>query len=247
MKGRIALITGGIGDIGTAICREFSNQGAKKVIAVDYAAQDKVDQWLKEQKAAGYDFGFAHVNVAQFDDCAQMAKEVEQKYGSIDILVNAAGTLHDSTFRKMTPEQWSSIVHTDLDSMFNVTRQFINGMIERHYGRIINIASVSGEKGQFGQTNYASAKSGIYGFSKSLALEVARHGITVNAISPGFVESHMVMTIPEEIRQKIIEQVPTGRLAKPEEIAWAISFLASEKSAFITGANLSVNGGLHMC
>lgn len=245
MMERIAVVTGGIGDIGTAICQEFARQGAK-VIAVDYASALDGTAWQKKQKEAGFEFGFVHADVGDFESCAAMAQTVEKHFGSVDILVNGAGTLNDSSFRKMTPEQWNKVVHTDLDSMFNVTRQFINGMIERHYGRIINISSVNGEKGQFGQTNYASAKAGIYGFTKSLALEVAKYGVTVNSVSPGFVESRMVMTIPAEVRAKIIAQIPIGRLAKPEEIAWGIACLASEKSAFITGTNLSINGGIHM-
>ncbi len=245
MKGRVAVVTGGIGDIGTAVCQELAKQGAR-VVAVDYASQKDGEAWQKNQKEAGFSFGFLHVDVTDFESCALMAQAVEKDFGPLDILVNAAGTLSDSSFRKMTPDKWNTVMHTDLDSMFNVTRQFINGMIERKYGRIINISSVSGEKGQFGQTNYASAKAGIYGFTKSLALEVAKHGITVNAVSPGFVESRMVKTIPEDVREKIIAQIPVGRLAKPEEIAWSIACLASERSAFITGANLSVNGGFYM-
>lgn len=245
MKNRIALITGGLGDIGTAICHELITQGAK-VIAVDHVNKDKALAWQAKQKESGYEIELAFADVTQFESCAEMAKEVEHRIGSIDILVNGAGTIHDVKFSSMTPDEWSQVVHTDLDSMFNVTRQFINGMIERGYGRIINIASVSGQKGQYGQVNYASAKSGVYGFTKSLAQEVAKHGVTVNAISPGYVESHMVMSVPEHIRKKIIEQIPVGRLAKPEEIAWSIAFLASERSAFMTGANLAVNGGLHM-
>lgn len=245
MKNRIALITGGLGDIGTAICREFSSEGAK-VIAADRVDKDKGLLWQDLQKKQGYDIGFVSMDVTHFENCSVIAKEVEQMFGSVDILVNAAGTISDAIFRKMTEEQWNQVVHTDLDSMFNVTRQFINGMIERGYGRIINISSVNGEKGQFGQTNYSSAKSGVYGFTKSLAQEVAKYGITVNTISPGYVESRMVMSIPENIRKQIIAQIPVGRLAKPEEIAWSIAFLASERSGFMTGANLSVNGGIHM-
>lgn len=245
MKNRIALITGGIGDIGTAICHELIKNGAK-VIAVDRIDKEKADAWRSEQKKQGYDIDFFHVDVIDYDSCAKMAAEVEKKVGDIDILVNGAGTIKDSSFQKMTPEHWNQVVHTDLDSIFNVTKQFIDGMINRKYGRIINISSVSAEKGQFGQTNYASAKSGIYGFTKSLAQEVGKYGVTVNAISPGFVESKMVMSIPEPVREKIIAQIPVGRLAKPEEIAWAIAFLASERSAFITGSNLAINGGIHM-
>ena len=245
MKNRIALITGGLGDIGTAICHEFCNLGAK-VIAADRVAKDKALLWQAQQKKLGFDIGLAIMDVTDFESCAAMAKDVEHRFGPVDILVNAAGTINDATFHKMTPEQWTQVVHTDLDSMFNVTRQFINGMIERGYGRIINISSVNGEKGQFGQTNYSSAKSGVYGFSKSLALEVAKHGITVNSISPGYVESRMVTSVPEPVLKQIIAQIPVGRLAKPEEIAWSIAFLASERSGFMTGANLAVNGGIHM-
>lgn len=245
MKNRIALITGGIGDIGTAICRECIKQGAK-AIAVDRLTPEKAQEWQCNQKKDGYDIGYVQGDVTNFENCAIMAKQVEKQFGEVDILVNGAGTIKDVTFRKMTPEQWSDVVHTDLDSLFNVTRQFIESMIKRRYGRIINISSVNATKGQYGQTNYSSAKAGVYGFTKSLAQEVAKFGITVNAISPGFVKSKMVMSIPEEIREKIISQIPVGRLATPEEIAWAISFLASERSAFITGSNLAINGGLHM-
>lgn len=245
MKNRIALITGGLGVIGTAICHELYRLGAK-VIAADHVDDAQALLWQTEQKKLGFELGLVRMEVTDFASCAAMAKEVESRFGPVDILVNGAGTIQDATFHKMTPEQWNEVVHTDLDSMFNVTRQFINSMIERRYGRIINISSVNGAKGQFGQTNYASAKSGIYGFTKSLALEVAKHGITVNSISPGYVESRMVMSIPEAVRNKIIEQIPVGRFAKAEEIAWSIAFLADERSAFMTGANLAVNGGIHM-
>lgn len=245
MKNRIALVTGGLGDIGTVICQEFFQNGAK-VIAADRVEKDKALAWQSQQKQLGFDINLAYMDVTQFESCADMAKDVENRVGPIDILVNAAGTINDVTLVKMTPEQWNQVVHTDLDSVFNVTRQFIAGMIERGYGRIINIASVNAEKGQFGQTNYSSAKSGIYGFTKSLAQEVAKYGITVNTISPGYVDSRMVKTVPEPILEKIIAHIPVGRLAKPEEIAWSIAFLASERSGFMTGANLSVNGGIHM-
>lgn len=245
MKNRLALITGGIGDIGTAICHEFINNGAK-VIVVDRIDKEKSQDWQTKQKEQGYEIGYIQVDVTNFDSCKKMADDVKKNFGPIEILVNAAGTIQDASFRKMTADQWKGVVHTDLDSMFNVTKQFIDEMIERRYGRIINISSVNAEKGQYGQTNYSSAKSGVYGFTKSLAQEVAKYGITVNSISPGYVESKMVMSVPEEIREKIIAEIPVGRLAKPEEIAWAIAFLASEKSAFITGSNLAINGGIHM-
>jgi acetoacetyl-CoA reductase len=245
MKGRIALVTGGMGDIGTAVCREFTDRGAV-VIAADRIDKEKALAWQIKQKDQKYAIGYVQVDVTNYASCIQMSEEVEKNFGYVDILVNGAGTIQDATFRNMTLEQWNQVVHTDLDSMFNVTKQFIERMIERKYGRIINIASISGEKGQFGQTNYSSAKSGVYGFTKSLAQEVAKYGITVNAISPGFTESRMVRSIDANILDKIIEQIPIGRLGKPEEIAWAIAFLASERSAFMTGTNLAFNGGLHM-
>ena len=245
MKGRTTLITGGMGDIGTAICHEFINNGAKVIVA-DRSDKEKATRWQTKQKEQGFDIGYVPVDVSDYDSCTKMAAMVENQFGGIDILINAAGTIEDASFRKMTKEQWNHVVHTDLDSVFNVTKQFIEGMINRQYGRIINLSSVNAEKGQFGQTNYSSAKSGIYGFTKSLAQEVAKHGVTVNSISPGYVESKMVLSIPESVREKIITHIPVGRLAKPEEIAWAIAFLASERSAFITGANLAINGGIHM-
>ncbi len=245
MKNRIALVTGGMGDIGTAICKEFIQQGAT-VVAADRLDNDSASSWQAHQKKLGFNIGIAYMNVNDFDSCAALEKDVVERFGPIDILINAAGTIRDVPFRKMTHEEWCSVVHTDLDSVFNVTRQFINSMIERQFGRIISISSVNGQKGQFGQTNYSSAKSGIYGFTKSLALEVGKYGITVNAVSPGYVESKMVSTVAEPIRDKIIEGIPMKRFASPEEIAWSIAFLASERSGYITGSNLAVNGGIHM-
>lgn len=245
MKNRIALITGGIGDIGTATCRELSKLGAT-VIAADHVPKERGEAWCAEQKAAGFVFEYIKLDINSFESCAQAADEVHKRFGAVDILVNAAGTINDAVLRKMTKQQWDDVVHTDLDSMFNVTRQFINAMIERKYGRIINISSVNGEKGQFGQTNYSSAKSGVYGFTKSLALEVAKYGITVNTVSPGYVDSKMVHSISQPVLDKIVAEIPVGRLAKPEEIAWSIAFLAAERSGFITGSNLAINGGIHM-
>lgn len=245
MKNQIALITGGIGDIGTATCRELSKLGAT-VIAADHVPKERGEVWCAEQKAAGFVVEYIKLDINSFESCAQAADELHKRFGAVDILVNAAGTINDAVLRKMTKQQWDDVVHTDLDSMFNVTRQFINAMIERKYGRIINISSVNGEKGQFGQTNYSSAKSGVYGFTKSLALEVAKYGITVNTISPGYVDSKMVHSISQPVLDKIVAEIPVGRLAKPEEIAWSIAFLAAERSGFITGSNLAINGGIHM-
>ena len=245
MQNRIALITGGIGDIGTATCRELSKLGVK-VIAADHVPKEQGEAWCAQQKTAGFAFDYVKFEINSFDSCALAAEDVLKRFGTIDILVNAAGTINDAVLRKMTKQQWDDVVHTDLDSMFNVTRQFINAMIEHKYGRIINVSSVNGEKGQFGQTNYSSAKSGVYGFTKSLAQEVAKYGITVNTISPGYVDSKMVHSISQPVLDKIVAEIPVGRLAKPEEIAWAIAFLASERSGFITGSNLAINGGIHM-
>lgn len=245
MQNRIAVITGGIGDIGTATCRELTQLGAK-VVAVDRLPKERGEAWVAEQKKAGFEIGYAMMDINSYENCEEILQDVIKHYGAIDILVNAAGTINDAFLRKMTKQQWDEVVHTDLDSMFNVTRHVINGMIERQYGRIVNISSVNGEKGQFGQTNYSSAKSGVYGFSKSLAQEVAKYGITVNTVSPGYVDSKMVHSISKPILDKIIEGIPVGRLAHPEEIAWSIAFLASERSGFITGSNIAINGGIHM-
>jgi acetoacetyl-CoA reductase len=175
-----------------------------------------------------------------------MVRQVEADHGPVSVLVNCAGITRDSTFRKMTPEQWHAVVSTNLDSVFNVTRHVIDGMMDRGWGRVINISSVNAVRGQFGQTNYAAAKAGILGFTKSLAQEVVRKGVTVNAVSPGYVQTDMVMAIREDVRARIVAEIPAGRLAKPEEVADAVAFLASDNAAYITGTNLSVNGGLHM-
>lgn len=245
MKNRIALVTGGVGDIGTAICRYLSELGAK-VVAADRAEEAHGLQWQEEQRKLGCDATFVYADITQFESCEKMIINVEKKIGNIDILVNNAGINRDAQFRKMTLEQWNAVIRTDLDGLFNVTRPVINTMCDHGFGRIINISSVSAQLGQFGQANYGAAKAGVHGFTKSLAREVARYGITVNTISPGFIESKMVRGIPEKIHEQLINQIPVGRLGKAEEIAWAVGFLASERSAFITGANLSVNGGIHM-
>jgi acetoacetyl-CoA reductase len=194
----------------------------------------------------GSSSALAFGDVTDFEAMGEMVKRIEVENGPIGILVNCAGITRDSTFRKMTPDQWRAVLSTNLDSVFNVTRHVIDGMMERGWGRVINISSVNAIRGQFGQTNYAAAKAGILGFTKSLAQEVVRKGVTVNAISPGYVQTDMVMAIREDVRQKIVAEIPAGRLAMPEEVADAVAFLASDSAAYITGTNLSVNGGLHM-
>ena len=246
MKKRIALVTGGVGGIGTAICKRLAQDG---LFVVANAIPGTEDRWQKAMGAAGLNGGssaLAFGDVTDFDAMGAMVKKIEAEHGPIDILVNCAGITRDSTFRKMTPDQWRAVMSTNLDSVFNVTRHVIDGMVERGWGRVVNISSVNAVRGQFGQTNYAAAKAGILGFTKSLAQEVVRKGVTVNTVSPGYVETEMVMAIRQEIRDQIVAGIPMGRLAKPEEIAAVVAFLASEEAGYITGANISVNGGMHM-
>jgi len=245
MTKRIAVVTGGMGGIGHSISRELYDQGLTVVSTYSRTHEDAL-AWQAEEKKAGYDFHIAYGNVTDFKSCETMIKQIEQDVGLIDVLVNNAGITRDHACCKMTQDEWDDVIHTDLNSVFYVTRAVINGMKSRNYGRIINISSINGQKGQYGQVNYSAAKAGIHGFTKSLALEMAKHHITVNTISPGYVETDMVLSIPEDVRQKIIDQIPMGRLAKPEEIARVVAFLADEKNGYITGANISINGGHYM-
>jgi acetoacetyl-CoA reductase len=247
MDRKVALITGGVGGIGTAVCRRLAKDGC--IVVANYAIEGSDARWLEAMQAAGIaegSRGLAFGDVTDFEAMGRMVNEIEAKHGPVAILVNCAGITRDATFRKMTPEQWHAVISTNLDSVFNVTRHVIDGMVERGWGRIVNISSVNAVRGQFGQTNYASAKAGILGFTKSLAQEVVRKGVTVNAVSPGYVKTDMVMAIRDDVRQKIESEIPAGRFATPDEIADAVAFLASEGSAYITGTNLAVNGGLHM-
>ena len=244
---RIALVTGGVGGIGTAICKKLAAED--HFVVANYAIAGTETRWQKDMAAAGLNgshSALAYGDVTDFDAMGEMVRTIEADHGPVDILINCAGITRDATFRKMTPEQWRAVLSTNLDSVFNVTRHVIDGMVERGWGRVINISSVNAVRGQFGQTNYAAAKAGILGFTKSLAQEVVKKGVTVNAISPGYVQTEMVMAIREDVRQKIVAEIPAGRLAMPEEVADAVAFLASDKAAYITGTNLSVNGGLHM-
>ena len=244
---KVALVTGGVGGIGTAICRRLAADGL--FVVANYAIAGSQEKWLASMAGAGLtgtSSALAFGDVTDFEAMGTMVKKIESEHGPVAVLVNCAGITRDSTFRKMTPEQWRSVLSTNLDSVFNVTRHVIDGMIERGWGRIINISSVNAVRGQFGQTNYAAAKAGILGFTKSLAQEVVRKGVTVNAVSPGYVQTDMVMAIREDVRAKIVAEIPAGRLARPEEVADAVAFLASDNAGYITGTNLSVNGGLHM-
>ncbi|MCH9705185.1 MAG: acetoacetyl-CoA reductase [Proteobacteria bacterium] len=243
MTKRIALVTGGTGGIGTAICQQLHDDGFTAV-ATTYMNEEKSKRWLLAQEERKF-YTFP-CDVTKWEDCLVLKEMVLKEFGQVDVLVNNAGITRDGMFKKMTPEMWRDVLATNLDSVFNVTRQFVDGMVERGFGRIINISSVNGQKGQFGQTNYSAAKAGMHGFTKALAQEVVKKGVTVNTISPGYIGTEMVRAIAEEVQEKIRAQIPMGRFGEPEEIAHMVSFLAGDKSAFTTGANFSVNGGQHM-
>lgn len=241
---RIALITGATGGLGTAMCIKLFQDGYK--VVANYRNPEKAEKWKSKMKAEGIDIDMFHGDVCDFDSTAKMVQEIKDKVGTIDILVNNAGITRDQPFHKMTKEDWDAVISTNLTSVFNCTRNVIEDMREQKYGRIINISSVNGQRGQYGQANYSSAKAGMHGFTKTLAMEVARKGVTVNTISPGYIATDMVMAVREDIREKIIQQIPIGRFGGTEEIAYLVSFLASENASFITGANYAINGGQHV-
>ncbi|MDZ4813533.1 MAG: acetoacetyl-CoA reductase [Pseudomonadota bacterium] len=244
MNNRIALVTGGTGGIGTALCRKLAQMGHR--VATNYRDETRAKAWQQEQKAAGFDFAIVPGDVSSAESSAAMVKAVEAALGPVDILINNAGITRDTTFHKMDALQWQEVINTNLNSCFNVTRAVIDGMRARKWGRIIQISSINGQKGQYGQANYAAAKAGMHGFTISLAQENAKLGITVNTVSPGYVGTDMVMAVPEEVRAKIVAQIPVGRLGAPEEIAYAVGFFVADEAAWITGANLSINGGHYM-
>ncbi|KAF1710399.1 beta-ketoacyl-ACP reductase [Pseudoxanthomonas kalamensis DSM 18571] len=244
MTARVALVTGGTGGIGTAICKKLADMGHK--VVTNYRNEEKARAWQQKMKDAGYDFTLVAGDVSSPEQGAAMIQAVEAQLGPVDILVNNAGITRDGTFHKMTSEQWYDVINTNLNSVYNVTRPVIEGMRERKWGRIVQISSINGLKGQYGQANYAAAKAGMHGFTISLARENAKLGITVNTVSPGYVATDMVMAVPEEVRAKIAADIPTGRLGKPEEIAYAVGFLVADEAAWITGSNLDINGGHHM-
>ncbi len=243
---RLAIVTGGMGGLGESISTKMADAGYRVVVTYS-PSNTKWKSWLEEMKGRGYDFGAYPVDVVDFDDCAAKSEKIVRECGTIDILVNNAGITRDMTFKKMTKADWDAVMRTNLDSCFNMTKQVMDGMLERNWGRVINVSSVNGQKGAFGQTNYSAAKAGIHGFTKALALEVARKGVTINTISPGYIGTKMVTAIPKEILDsKILPQIPVGRLGKPDEVAGLIIYLCSEEAAFVTGANISINGGQHM-
>ena len=243
---RVALVTGGMGGLGEAICIKLADLG-HKVVTTYSPGNTKANEWLEGMKKGGYKFAAYPCDVTDWDNCVKCVKAVVGEVGAVEVLVNNAGITRDMTFKKMDKASWDAVMKTNLDSVFNMTKQVYDAMIERNWGRIINISSVNGQKGAFGQTNYSAAKAGMHGFTKALALEVAKKGITVNTISPGYIGTKMVMAIPQEVLDsKIVPQIPTGRLGKPEEVAGLVAYLASEEAAFVTGANISINGGQHM-
>ena len=244
MQSRVALVTGGTGGIGTSIIKRLAGMGHK--VATNYRDEEKAKAWQARLNAEGVAVALAKGDVSNAEDAEAMVHEIERQLGPIEILVNNAGITRDTTFRRMTAQQWQDVINTNLGSCFNVTRPVIEGMRERKWGRIVQISSINGQKGQYGQANYAAAKAGMHGFTISLAQENARFGITVNTVCPGYIATDMVMAVPEDVRNKIIAQIPTGRLGTPEEIAYAVAFFVPDEAGWITGANLSANGGQYM-
>ena len=243
---RVALVTGGMGGLGEAICIKLAALGYK-VVTTHSPGNTKASEWLDAMNRQGYGFRAFPCDVADWESAAACAQKVASEVGPIDVLVNNAGITRDMTFRKMDKPNWDAVIKTNLDSCFNMSKQVVDGMVDRGWGRVINISSVNGQKGAFGQTNYSAAKAGMHGFTKALALEVARKGVTVNTISPGYIGTKMVMAIPKDVLDsKIIPQIPMGRLGKPDEVAGLCAYLASDEAAFLTGANIAINGGQHM-
>jgi len=243
---RVALVTGGMGGLGEAVCIKLAALGYR-VVTTYSPGNTKSEAWLHSMKDLGFDFRAFECDVSDYDSAQVCVRRVEKEIGPVDVLINNAGITRDMTFKKMDKPNWDVVMKTNLDSVFNMTKPVCDGMVERGWGRIINISSVNGQKGAFGQTNYSAAKAGMHGFTKALALEVARKQVTVNTISPGYIGTKMVMAIaPEVLNEKIIPQIPMARLGKPEEVAGLVAYLASDEAAFLTGANIAINGGQHM-
>jgi len=235
-----------MGGLGDSISTKMLAAGYQ-VVVTHSPGNTKAKEWISGHKTSGREFSAYPVDVADFDSCKECVARITKDVGPVDILVNNAEITRDTTFKKMSKGDWDSVIRTNLDSVFNMTKQVMEGMVDRGWGRVVNVSSVNGSKGAFGQTNYSAAKAGMHGFTKALALEVARKGVTVNTISPGYIGTKMVMAIPKEVLDtKILPQIPLGRLGRPEEIAGLIIYLCSEEAAFVTGANIAINGGQHM-
>ncbi|WP_058533389.1 acetoacetyl-CoA reductase [Legionella saoudiensis] len=246
MTKSVAIVTGGTGGIGTAICQRLAADYQVVACYFKHGRHEEAKQWQEEQKKLGFDIDIIYGDVAQFADCEKITAQMIERYGRIDVLINNAGVTQDCSLRKMSPEQWQQVLDANLTSVFNMTRNVIPHMLDKGYGRVISISSINGRKGQFGQCNYASTKAALFGFTKSLALEVASKGVTVNTISPGYIETSMLTGLKPEVLDAIIANIPVGRLGKPQEIADAVAFFASPASGFMTGANLDINGGQYM-
>jgi len=244
MAQKVAYVTGGMGGIGTTMCQRLHKDGFK-VIAGCGPSRD-LNKWLDEQKALGYAFYASVGNVGDWDSTVAAFQKTKAEHGPVDVLVNNAGITRDGMFRKMSRADWDAVIETNLTSLFNVTKQVIDDMLERGWGRIINISSVNGEKGQFGQTNYSAAKAGMHGFTMALAQEVASKGVTVNTVSPGYIGTDMVKAVRPDVLEKIVGTIPVKRLGEPSEIASIVAWLAGDEAGYSTGADFSVNGGLHM-
>jgi acetoacetyl-CoA reductase len=242
---KIAYVTGGMGGIGTAICKRLCTSGFTVIAGCGPGSQRK-DRWVAAMKDEGHEVYASEGNVSNWESTRAAFEKVRADHGAVDVLVNNAGITRDCVFRKMTNDQWHEVIETNLNSLFHVTKQVIDDMLDRGWGRIINISSVNGQKGQFGQTNYSTAKAGIHGFTMALAQEVASKGITVNTVSPGYIGTDMVRAVKPEVLEKIVATIPVKRLGEPDEIASIVAWLASDESAFATGADFSLNGGLYM-
>jgi acetoacetyl-CoA reductase len=244
---KVALVTGGMGGLGTALCQRLATAGFR--VATTYSSRNAAPEgWLAAQRDEGFRFSAYKVDVTDYGDCEWMIQKLLTDLGRLDVLVNNAGLTRDASLRKMSHEDWNTVLRTNLDSVFNLCKQASEAMVAQQWGRIVNISSVNAQKGAFGQANYAAAKAGMHGFSKALALEMARFGVTVNTVSPGYLDTKMVRAVPAELLEnKILPQIPVGRLGQPSEVAGLVAWLCSEDAGFVTGANIAINGGQHMC
>lgn len=243
---KTAIVTGGTGGIGTQIAKMLVKQNRTVVATHRPESEEKAVDWQKKLKTQGFDIHLGAVDVRNYESCSHLLEEIAGRFGSVDILVNNAGVTRDATLKKMSKDAWEEVLRTNLDSHFNMCQPIFEQMCQQGWGRIINISSINGQKGQFGQANYSAAKAGIYGFTKALAQEGARKGVTVNAISPGYIATEMVKSMPQKVIDSIVAQIPVGRLGLPEEVARAVEFLSADDAGFITGSNLTVNGGQYM-
>jgi acetoacetyl-CoA reductase len=246
MQKQVAVVTGGTGGIGSAISQRLAQEFQVVACYFKNGRHEEAKKWQSEQRELGYDIDIVYGDVAVYSDCEKLAVLVKERYGRIDVLINNAGITKDCSLRKMTEAQWHEVLDSNLTSVFNMTRNILPLMIDQGYGRIVNISSINGRKGQFGQANYASSKSALYGFTKSVALEVAAKGVTVNVVSPGYIQTSMLTDVKEEVLNAIIANIPVGRLGSPKEVADVVAFLVSPESGFITGSNIDVNGGQYM-